>query len=72
MKPLTGYPRPAINRPRFEFFMFGRSSAGEHYLDTVGVVGSIPIARTISSYSYPYESIDVPDSKSKHTEHDAF
>jgi hypothetical protein len=27
--------------------MLGCSSAGEHYLDTVGVVGSIPISPTI-------------------------
>jgi hypothetical protein len=28
-----------------------RSSAGEHYLDTVGVTGSIPVAPTIKSTS---------------------
>jgi hypothetical protein len=28
-----------------------RSSAGEHYLDTVGVTGSIPVAPTMASES---------------------
>jgi hypothetical protein len=27
-----------------------RSSAGEHYVDIVGVTGSIPVAPTISNY----------------------
>ena len=33
--------------------MLARSSAGEHHLDTVGVVGSIPIAPTIYPPPFP-------------------
>ena len=36
-------PRPALNLSWFR----ARSSAGEHYVDIVGVTGSIPVAPTI-------------------------
>jgi hypothetical protein len=39
--------------------MLARSSAGEHYLDTVGVAGSIPVEPTIFQGSIPDTSVTV-------------
>jgi hypothetical protein len=42
-------PHGAVIRTPTQYDFRARSSAGEHYLDMVGVTGSIPVVPTIRS-----------------------
>src|SRR5581483_2942933 len=50
----SGFPRPCLanTEPIDQSSLRARSSAEEHYLDMVGVTGSIPVAPTIFSRFY--------------------
>ena len=56
----------AARRDRIPAMVWAVSSAGEHYLDMVGAIGSIPIPPTIhnqliqNSYFFPHLGIELP------------